>query len=100
MHIFVKIPPHLSVSEFLNRGPKIAKDRSSHKIQQKFPQTHKEYWGRHFWGRGGFSATSGNVTDDIINHYIDLLLEKLLSMPTNFKDVLGIETKRDADYKG
>ena len=31
----------------------------------------KRYWGRHFWARGYFSATSGNVTDEIINEYID-----------------------------
>ena len=67
VHIFAEIPPHLSVSEFV----KIAKGRSSRKIQQEFPQIHKEYWGRHFWGRGFFSSTSGNVTDDIINTYID-----------------------------
>ena len=67
VHIFAEIPPHLSVSEFV----KIAKGRSSRKIQQEFPQIHKEYWGRHFWGRGYFSSTSGNVTDEIINNYID-----------------------------
>jgi len=67
VHIFAEIPPHLSVSEFV----KIAKGRSSRKIQQEFPQIHKEYWGRHFWGRGFFSSTSGNVTDEIINNYID-----------------------------
>ena len=67
VHIFAEIPPHLSVSEFV----KIAKGRSSRKIQQEFPYIHKEYWGRHFWGRGFFSSTSGNVTDEIINNYID-----------------------------
>ncbi len=67
VHIFVEIPPHISVSEFV----KIAKGRSSRKIQQGFPNIKKEYWGRHFWGRGFFSSTSGNVTDDIINAYIN-----------------------------
>ncbi len=67
VHIFAEIPPHLSVSEFV----KIAKGRSSRKIQQEFPHIHKEYWGKPFWGRGFFSSTSGNVTDDIINSYID-----------------------------
>ena len=67
VHMFVEIPPHISVSEFV----KIAKGRSSRKIQQEFPSINKEYWGRHFWGRGYFSSTSGNVTDDIINHYIN-----------------------------
>jgi len=67
VHIFAEIPPHLSVSEFV----KIAKGRSSRKVQQEFPEIHKEYWGCHFWGKGFFSSTSGNVTDDIINDYID-----------------------------
>ena len=67
VHIFVEIPPHKSVSKFV----KIAKGRSSRKIQQEFPNIKKEYCGRHFWGRGFFSSTSGNVTDDIINAYIN-----------------------------
>jgi putative transposase len=67
VHFFVEMPPHVSVSEFV----KIAKGRSSRKIQQEFPEIRKKYWGRHFWARGFFSSTSGNVTDDIINAYID-----------------------------
>ena len=67
VHIFAEIPPHLSVSEFV----RIAKGRSSRKIQQEFPEIRKKYWGCHFWGRGFFSSTSGNVTDEIINNYID-----------------------------
>jgi len=67
VHIFAEIPPHLSVSQFVQ----LAKGRSSRKIQQEFPHIHKEYWGRHFWGRGFFSSTSGNVTDEIINNYIN-----------------------------
>jgi putative transposase len=67
VHIFADIPPHVSVSEFV----KLAKGRTSRKIQQEFPHIRKHYWGRHFWGRGFFSSTSGNVTDDIINNYIN-----------------------------
>lgn len=67
VHIFADIPPHISVSEFV----KIAKGRASHKVQQEFSGLRKIYWGRHFWGRGFFSATSGNVTDEIINAYIN-----------------------------
>ena len=67
VHIFVSIPPHVSVSDFVKK----AKGRSSRKIQQEFPHIKKRYWGRHFWGRGFFSTTSGNVTDDVINAYID-----------------------------
>ena len=67
VHIMAEIPPHIFVSQFV----KVAKGRSSHKIQQEFPEIRKTYWGRHFWARGFFSSTSGNVTDDIINHYIN-----------------------------
>ena len=67
VHIMAEIPPHISVSQFV----KASKGRSSRKIQQEFPEIRKTYWGRHFWGRGFFSSTSGNVTDDIINNYIN-----------------------------
>lgn len=50
---------------------KTAKGRSSRKVQQQFPELKKIYWGKHFWARGYFSATSGNVTDDVINEYIN-----------------------------
>ena len=67
VHIMAEIPPHISVSQFV----KAAKGRSSRKIQQEFSEIRKTYWGCHFWGRGFFSSTSGNVTDDIINNYIN-----------------------------
>jgi putative transposase len=67
VHIFAEIPPHVSVSEFV----KAVKGRSSRRVQIEFPDIKKRYWGCHFWGRGYFSSTSGNVTDDIINNYIN-----------------------------
>ena len=66
IHLLVSIPPHISVSEFVKR----AKGRSSRKVQQEFPELKQGYWGKHFWARGYFSATSGNVTDDVIDAYI------------------------------
>jgi putative transposase len=27
----------------------------------------KRYGGRHFWARGYFSTTSGNITDDVLH---------------------------------
>ena len=38
VHIFAEIPPHISVSDFV----KIAKGRSSRKIQQEFPEIRKK----------------------------------------------------------
>jgi putative transposase len=58
-------------SLFFFNNHDVAKGRSSRKIQQEFPEIRKTYWGCHFWGRGFFSSTNGNVTDDIINNYIN-----------------------------
>lgn len=67
VHIFVEIPPHVSVSAFVQR----AKGRSSRRIQQEFPHIRKRYWGRRFWARGYFCTTSGNITDEVILRYLE-----------------------------
>ena len=67
IHVFVNVPPHIKISDFVQK----AKGRSSKRIQEEFPELRKKYWGRHFWARGYFSSTSGNVTDDMINEYIN-----------------------------
>jgi putative transposase len=67
VHMFVEIPPHVAVSDFVRR----AKGRSSRKIQQEFEHIRKRYWGQRFWARGYFSTTSGNITNDVIMAYLD-----------------------------
>ena len=74
VHMFVAVPPQLSISELMRR----VKGRSSRKIQQEFPALRKRYWGCHFWARGYFSTTSGNITDDVILQY----LEQHIGKPT------------------
>ena len=64
IHIFANIPPHVKISEFVQR----AKGKSSKKIQEEFPELRKRYWCRRLWGKGYFSATSGNVIDDVRIH--------------------------------
>src|SRR5437660_12743336 len=64
--MFVEIPPHIAVSDVVRR----VKGRSSHRVQMEFPELRKRYWGRHFWARGYFCTTSGNITDDVILQYI------------------------------
>ncbi|MCP4073644.1 MAG: IS200/IS605 family transposase [Hyphomicrobiales bacterium] len=72
VHMFVSIPPKLSVSDFMRK----VKGRSSHKVQLEFPALKKRYWGRHFWGRGYFSTTSGAITDDVILQYLENHIDK------------------------
>jgi putative transposase len=56
VHMFVEIPPHIAVSDFVRR----VKGRTCASVT----------WGRHFWARGYFSTTSGKITDDVILQYL------------------------------
>ena len=40
-----------------------------HRVQREFPEIRKRYWGRRFWGRGYFPATTGAITDDLVLQY-------------------------------
>ena len=51
IHMFVEIPPKVSVSDFMRR----VKGCTSRKIQQEFPELRKRYWGKRFWARGYFA---------------------------------------------
>lgn len=67
VHLLVSVPPDISVSELVKR----LKGRSSRKILQEYTEMRQQFWGRHFWARGYFAASSGNVTDEVIKQYIE-----------------------------
>ena len=67
VHIFVSAPPNLAPSEIM-RG---IKGRCSMKLFESFPDLKKRYWGRHFWARGYFCATSGELTEEMIKNYLE-----------------------------
>ena len=67
IHMFVEMLPKIAVSDFVRR----VKGRSSRKIQQEFEHIRKRFWGQRFCARGYFSTTSGNVTDDVIQAYLE-----------------------------
>ena len=67
VHIFVSVPPHISVSKLMQS----IKGKSSRKMMAEFKQLSKAFWGRHMWARGYFVASSGNVTDEVIMKYIE-----------------------------
>ena len=66
VHVLLSCPPNLSPSKIMQR----LKGRTSRKIMQEFRHIQRQYWGRHFWARGYFVASSGNVTDEAIMDYI------------------------------
>ena len=67
VHIFVSARPTMAPSEIMRR----IKGRTSSKLFEEFPHLRKRFWGRHFWARGYFCASSGQVTDEMIQNYLE-----------------------------
>ena len=67
VHLLVSAPPNMAPSEIMRR----VKGRSARKLFEEFPLLKKRYWGRHFWARGYFCVTAGNITDEMIKSYLD-----------------------------
>ena len=66
VHMYVAIPPKLSVSEAMS----YVKGKSSLMIFDRHPEFRQGWGKRHFWARGYFVATVGNVNESTIVEYI------------------------------
>jgi len=66
VHLFVSVPPQLSISKVMGR----IKGKTSRKMLSEYRRLAKEFWSRHLWARGYFAASFGNVTDEVIMQYI------------------------------
>lgn len=58
-------------SEDVSTLIKLMKRRSSRKLQMEFPELKKRYWGRHFWAIGFGCWSTGNITDEMVNEYLE-----------------------------
>jgi putative transposase len=67
IHMHVNYRPSLSISELVKK----LKGRSSRKLQQEFPALNKKYWGRHFGAIGFGCWSSGNITNEMIDKYLE-----------------------------
>ena len=72
VHILVSAPPTMAPSEIMRR----IKGRSSTMVFEEFPHIKKKYWGCHFWARGYFCVTSGELTEEMIKDYLEHHFEK------------------------
>jgi len=68
VHLLLSVPPTMSPSRVMQ----LIKGKTSHHLLRDFRTLRKAFWGRHFWARGYFVCTTGNVTDDVISKYIEL----------------------------
>ncbi len=55
----------------INYLVKQMKGRSSRQSQQEFPKLSSLYLGKHFFGVGYGVWSTGNVTDEMINKYLE-----------------------------
>ena len=67
IHMHLEYRPNQDVSTIV----KLLKGRSSRKLQMEFPELKKRYWGRHFWAIGFGCWSTGNITDEMVNEYLE-----------------------------
>ena len=67
VHMFVSYRPQLALSKLVQ----YLKGGSSRVMLQEFPRLRKQFWGRHLWARGYMAVSSGTITDEMIQSYID-----------------------------
>ena len=66
VHMHVEYPPSLSISILVKK----LKGRTSHHLQMEFPEL-KKYWGQHFWAVGYGVWSTGNITDEMVQEYLE-----------------------------
>jgi putative transposase len=81
VHLLVSAPPNISASKIMQ----YVKGKSSRKLLMEFRHLNRAFWGRHLWARGFFVATSGNVTDEVIEEYIRLQNEEPAADDATFR---------------
>ena len=67
IHLHVSYPPSLSLSDLVRR----LKGRSATLLLQEFAELKRRYWGGHFWGIGYGAWSVGNLTDELLQSYLD-----------------------------
>jgi len=67
IHMHIEYPPKKSLSEIVKR----LKGHSSRKLLMEFPHIRSRYWGRHFWAIGYGCWSTGNITDKMVQDYLE-----------------------------
>ena len=67
IHMFISYRPTQNVSKIVQW----LKGISSRILLSEFPHLRRQFWGRHLWARGYLAVSSGNITDEMIQQYIE-----------------------------
>ena len=66
VHLYVSILPKMSISDMMSK----LKGKSALMIFDRHPE-YRDKYGRHFWARGYYAETIGQVNEDTIKKYIE-----------------------------
>ncbi len=67
IHIFISYRSTQNVSMIIQR----LKGISPRILLSEYKHLQKQFWGRHLWARGYLAVSSGNITDEMIQQYIE-----------------------------
>ena len=67
VHMHIEYPPRISISNTVKK----LKGRASRNLQREFPALKKRYWGCHFWAIGYGAWSTGNITDEMVQEYLE-----------------------------
>ena len=67
IHLHLSYTPKISVSDIVKR----LKGRSARMLFEEFGELRKRYWGGHLWGIGYGAWSTGNITDEMIQEYLE-----------------------------
>jgi putative transposase len=67
IHLYLSYPAKLSVSDLVKR----LKGRSAKILLEEFAELKRRYYGGHLWGIGYGAWSTGNVTDELIQEYLE-----------------------------
>ena len=67
IHMHIEYPPKQSISNIVKK----LKGRTSRILQMEFKELSKQYWGKHFWAIGYGVWSTGNVSQDMVDEYLE-----------------------------
>jgi len=67
VHIWIEYPPSKSISDLVKR----LKGRTSRLIQQEYPELKQRYWEKNFWAVGYEVWSTGNVSENVVEEYLE-----------------------------
>ena len=81
IHMFISYHPTQNISKIMQW----LKGISSRILLSEFPYLRKQFWGKHIWTRGYLAVSSGNITDEMIQQYIEEQEGELVADDSRFQ---------------